>query len=286
MRSARTRTSETLVVVRADAPADGRAAPIAIVPLMHRHEVEPSDALTQTTMRHGADADLTPVPPDATAIFFGASYHADYATVLAAPADLPAVERRARPRTSPTPGRPGPGTSSTSAGSAAATRRRGAGGRARGRRDRQRLDPQRRARGRVPGRDVAGRPRHRRVPLDPRQEGTPRDPAQGPSGRGRRRGPARGFGRPARRPRRLHRPAPEALGRGRPVPADRRRRPEPGVLPPDVRALGPGRPDPPHLPDGRRPPDRGRHPLRDRRRLPLLQRRRRSGRPRPVARAS
>ncbi len=32
---------QTLVVVRADAPADGGAAPIAIVPLMHRHEVEP-----------------------------------------------------------------------------------------------------------------------------------------------------------------------------------------------------------------------------------------------------
>ena len=35
---------QTLVVVRADAPADGRATPIAIVPLMHRHEVEPTDA--------------------------------------------------------------------------------------------------------------------------------------------------------------------------------------------------------------------------------------------------
>ena len=42
-------------------------------------------------MRHGADADLTPVAADATAVFFGASYHADYATILAAPADLPAV---------------------------------------------------------------------------------------------------------------------------------------------------------------------------------------------------
>ena len=82
---------QTLVVVRADAPADGHAVPVAIMPLMHRHEVEPSDALTHTTMRHGADADLTPVPPDATAIFFGASYHADYAAILAAPADLPAV---------------------------------------------------------------------------------------------------------------------------------------------------------------------------------------------------
>ena len=43
---------ETLVVVPADAPPGGD--PIAIVPLMHRHEVEPGDALTQTTMRHGA----------------------------------------------------------------------------------------------------------------------------------------------------------------------------------------------------------------------------------------
>ena len=58
---------------------------------MHRHEVEPGDALVHTTLRHGSHADLTPVPPTATAIFFGASYHADYATVLCAPADLPAV---------------------------------------------------------------------------------------------------------------------------------------------------------------------------------------------------
>jgi CelD/BcsL family acetyltransferase involved in cellulose biosynthesis len=42
-------------------------------------------------MRHGADVDLTPVSPSATAVFFGASYHADYATLLGAPADLPAV---------------------------------------------------------------------------------------------------------------------------------------------------------------------------------------------------
>ena len=66
--------------------------PIAIVPLMHRHEVEPADVLTQTKMRHGGNAvDLTPVPPTATALFFGASYHADYATILAAPSDLPAI---------------------------------------------------------------------------------------------------------------------------------------------------------------------------------------------------
>jgi len=80
---------ETLVLLPADAPAG--AEPVAILPLMHRHEVEPSDAATHTTMRHGADAHLTPVAPTDTAVFFGASYHADYATILAAPHDLPAV---------------------------------------------------------------------------------------------------------------------------------------------------------------------------------------------------
>ncbi|HEX6868512.1 MAG TPA: GNAT family N-acetyltransferase [Candidatus Limnocylindrales bacterium] len=80
---------ETLALVPAAAPAG--SDPVAIVPLMHRHEVEPEDALTHTKMRHGHDVALTPVPPTATAVFFGASYHADYATVLAAPADLPAV---------------------------------------------------------------------------------------------------------------------------------------------------------------------------------------------------
>jgi len=80
---------QTVVVCRHDAsPA---AEPIAIVPLMHRHEVEPSDALTHTTMRHGSDRGLTPVPPTARAIFFGASYHADYATILTDPVDLPAT---------------------------------------------------------------------------------------------------------------------------------------------------------------------------------------------------
>src|SRR6478735_5843968 len=80
---------ETLALVPADAPSG--AEPVAIVPLMHRHEVEPGDELTRTKMRHGHDVAMTPVPPSATAVFFGASYHADYATLLAAPADLPAV---------------------------------------------------------------------------------------------------------------------------------------------------------------------------------------------------
>ena len=81
---------EETLVLAAEGAAAG-AEPVAIVPLMHRHEVEPGDALTHTQMRHGADVELTPVPPTATAIFLGASYHADYATVLADAADLPAV---------------------------------------------------------------------------------------------------------------------------------------------------------------------------------------------------
>jgi CelD/BcsL family acetyltransferase involved in cellulose biosynthesis len=80
---------QTIAVVAADDPPG--AEPIAIVPLMHRHEVETRDALTRTTMRPGAGLALTPVEPTAKAIFFGASYHADYATVLADPRDLPAV---------------------------------------------------------------------------------------------------------------------------------------------------------------------------------------------------
>ena len=82
---------ETLVIVPADAPPGAPTEIVAIVPFMHRHEVEPTDAETHTTMRHGAEVELTPVPPTATAVFFGGSYHADYATILAAPADLPAV---------------------------------------------------------------------------------------------------------------------------------------------------------------------------------------------------
>jgi len=84
---------ETLVVLPVDeggAPLSG-ADPIGIVPLMHRHEVEPSDQADHTRMRQSADVEMTAVTPGATAIFFGASYHADYATLLTAPADLDAV---------------------------------------------------------------------------------------------------------------------------------------------------------------------------------------------------
>ncbi len=80
---------QTIVVV--DEAAADDAPPVAIVPFMHRHEVETTDAVTRTTMRHGANVELTPVEPTAKAILFGASYHADYATVLTDPADLVAV---------------------------------------------------------------------------------------------------------------------------------------------------------------------------------------------------
>jgi CelD/BcsL family acetyltransferase involved in cellulose biosynthesis len=84
---------QTLIVRAASGSAGGAEAgdPIAIVPLMHRHEVEASDEATASKIRHGDVSALTPVPPTAKAVFFGASYHADYATILAAPDDLPAV---------------------------------------------------------------------------------------------------------------------------------------------------------------------------------------------------
>jgi CelD/BcsL family acetyltransferase involved in cellulose biosynthesis len=61
-----------------------------IVPLMHRHEVEPEDEDTATVLRRQTHPG-TSVRPDAKAVFMGASYHADYATLLCAPQDLEAV---------------------------------------------------------------------------------------------------------------------------------------------------------------------------------------------------
>jgi hypothetical protein len=64
---------------------------VGIAPLMHRHEVEPDDAILHTAIRHAPRTAQTPVPDRAKAVFFAASYHADYATLLSDPADLPAV---------------------------------------------------------------------------------------------------------------------------------------------------------------------------------------------------
>ncbi len=80
-----------LVCLPADEPRDGQDIR-AIVPLMHRHEVEPTDIIDRTVLRQTPPTTRS-LPADAKAVFFGASYHADYATILAAPADLPAVAR-------------------------------------------------------------------------------------------------------------------------------------------------------------------------------------------------
>jgi CelD/BcsL family acetyltransferase involved in cellulose biosynthesis len=80
---------ETLVLV--DPAAADPGQPVAVAPLMHRHVVEPSDAQSHTTIRHADDLPLTQVSPDACAVYFGASYHADYATLLAHPANMPAA---------------------------------------------------------------------------------------------------------------------------------------------------------------------------------------------------
>jgi CelD/BcsL family acetyltransferase involved in cellulose biosynthesis len=82
---------ETVLVVDPLAEERGEDAIVAIVPLMHRHGVEPTDAATHTALRKETDETVTPLVPTAKVVFFGASYHADYATVLADPADLPDV---------------------------------------------------------------------------------------------------------------------------------------------------------------------------------------------------
>jgi CelD/BcsL family acetyltransferase involved in cellulose biosynthesis len=101
---------QTLVVLDADKAATND--PIAIVPLMHRHVVEAGDAETHTSIRHGTEADLTPVAATAKAIYFGASYHADYATLLASPDCLPdvaeAVVDALRGHATPDPSHPAP----------------------------------------------------------------------------------------------------------------------------------------------------------------------------------
>ena len=61
-----------------------------IVPLMHRHEVEPGDASTHTVLREH-DPRCRVVDGEAFAVMFGASYHADYATLLASATDVSSV---------------------------------------------------------------------------------------------------------------------------------------------------------------------------------------------------
>lgn len=75
---------------RRSSPVDDPGGIRAIVPLMHRHEVEPGDAETATVLRRRV-ASGTSVRPDAKAVFMAASYHADYATLLCAPDDVVAT---------------------------------------------------------------------------------------------------------------------------------------------------------------------------------------------------
>jgi len=78
----------------ARAPLD-RSTIRGIVPLMHRHAAEVGDSGSATVLRH-ASPHLAPAgPPEAKVIYFAATYHADYATVLCDPTDLHDVARAA-----------------------------------------------------------------------------------------------------------------------------------------------------------------------------------------------
>ena len=195
-------------------------------------------------MRHGAGVALTPVPPTATAVFFGASYHADYATILAAPDDLPAVAERARRLLRAEPPdrralgrrRPAP----------AALRR--PGGRRAGRGVRARARSPRAGRSTSSARTCArsstcrSADRWTTILGDARQEGASRDPAQGPSGRGGRRDPVSRT-RPTRSPT-SRRSSTCTRSAGARTACSRRhagRRAEPGPLPAAVRAVRAGR---------------------------------------------
>ena len=62
---------ETVLVADPVAEARGESGLVAIVPLMHRHGVEPTDAARHTMLRRSADADLTRLAPTDKVVFFG-----------------------------------------------------------------------------------------------------------------------------------------------------------------------------------------------------------------------
>jgi hypothetical protein len=141
---------QTLIVCRADA-----SQPLAIVPLMHRHQVEPTDPLTQSTMRHGGPTTLTPVSPTAKAIFFGRPITPTTRRSLPRAESLPAVTESLATHLAapPSPIDPHPVAVGRRRPAPAALRgpgRRRARGRVRAARDLRGLDAQRRARGRLP----------------------------------------------------------------------------------------------------------------------------------------
>ena len=249
---------------------------------MHRHEVEPADALTQSTMRHGgaddADAGRADGEGDLLRRDVPRRLRDDplRAGVACRRSRMPwSPTSRRRPRRSIRTRRRG--TSSTCAGSAAAIPAADELAAAFGRREmaegwtltveREDVCPVVRLPGDASFDDylstLGKKERHEIRRKLRRAEGV------GDIALDRLR-------RPARRPRGLHRPPPEALGRARPVPADTGRRRVARLLPADVRGARRRWAAPSRVPDRRRPADRGRHPLPDRGRLPLLQRRRRS----------
>jgi CelD/BcsL family acetyltransferase involved in cellulose biosynthesis len=71
--------------------AGASSEPAGIVPLMHRHGVEATDVATRSTIRHGPPVTVTSFDPNCKVVYFGASYHADYATLLAPVEALPAA---------------------------------------------------------------------------------------------------------------------------------------------------------------------------------------------------
>ena len=269
---------------RGDGPIRGRS--VAIVPLMHRHEVEPADALTHTTMRHGRRRRADPGPADGDGDLLRRLVPRRLRDDPGRPGGPAGRRRRGRRPTSPS-------REAVGRWDVVDLRRLRCGdpaGRRAGRglrraRDRQGLDAQRGARGRLPGRDA--RPT---APTWTTTSSTLGKKERHEIRRKVRRAEAVGEVRleespPTRSPTStpfidLHQKRWGADGLFPPTPGGDA---EPGLLPPAVRAVRAGRAAPAVLPDGRRPADRRRHPLRDARRLPLLQRRRRPRRARAVA---
>ncbi len=228
----RERPRGDLVVVRADAPGRDRRDRAAHAPPRGRAggRARPHDAAPRF------DADLTPVPAEATAVFFGASYHADYATILCGPADLPEVADGRRGQYAVARERSATwdvidlrrlrcGDPAADALAAAFGAREIAAG----------LDAQR-----------SGRTSARSSPcptadlddylatLDKKERHEIRRKVRRAEAAGEVAPDA--LGRSARRPRRVHRPPPEALGRRRPLPADAGRRRRAGSSSAPVRA--------------------------------------------------
>ena len=210
------------------------------------------------------DPDLTPVAPTAKAIFFGASYHADYATILAAPATCRRSPTRWPTTCAEPPDRAGPwdvvdlrrlrcGDPAADALAAAFGAREIAEG--------WTLNVERE--------DVC--------PVVTLPTGADIDDYLATLGKKERHeirrkvrraeavGESASTTRPTRSPTsRRSSSSTRSVGRRRPLPAD-----TPGgdqsrvLLPPPVRAARRGRAAAPVVPVGRRPADRGRHPLRD-----------------------